>query len=77
MSSASMASKQFSSRVALKAINDSDNINILNELKIYHKYRNSRVIPFYGITKAPKGNEYIMVIRFAKHGDKTPIIILF
>ncbi|RIA81552.1 kinase-like domain-containing protein, partial [Glomus cerebriforme] len=30
---------------------------------------NPRVIPFYGITKAPIGNEYAMVIRHAKHGD--------
>ncbi|GES77932.1 kinase-like domain-containing protein [Rhizophagus clarus] len=72
MSLASMASKQFSSsRVALKVINDFDNVNdhILNELKIHHKCRNPRVVPFYGITKAPKGNEYAMVIRLAKHGD--------
>ncbi|CAB4436004.1 unnamed protein product [Rhizophagus irregularis] len=64
-----MASNQLSSKVALKAINnDSDNI-ILNELKIHHKCRNPRVIPFYGITKAPGGNEYAMVIRHAEHGD--------
>ncbi|PKY42633.1 hypothetical protein RhiirA4_456465, partial [Rhizophagus irregularis] len=69
MSLASMASNQLSSKVALKAINnDSDNI-ILNELKIHHKCRNPRVIPFYGITKAPGGNEYAMVIRHAEHGD--------
>ncbi|CAB4394746.1 unnamed protein product [Rhizophagus irregularis] len=69
MSLASVASNQLPSKVALKAINnDSDNI-ILNELKIHHKCRNPRVIPFYGITKAPGGNEYAMVIRHAEHGD--------
>jgi serine/threonine protein kinase len=26
-------------------------------------------VPFYGITKAPGGNEYAMVIRHAEHGD--------
>ncbi|PKK64563.1 kinase-like protein [Rhizophagus irregularis] len=71
MSLASIVSNQLSFKVALKAINDSDNINdhILNELKIHHQCRNPRVVPFYGITKAPKGNEYAMVIRHAKHGD--------
>ncbi|CAB5373109.1 unnamed protein product [Rhizophagus irregularis] len=62
MSLASIVSNQLSSKVALKAINDSDNINnhILNELKIHHQCRNPRVVPFYGITKAPGGNEYAM-----------------
>ncbi|CAB4436002.1 unnamed protein product [Rhizophagus irregularis] len=71
MSLASIVSNQLSSKVALKAINDSDNINdnILNELKIHHQCRNPRVVPFYGITKAPGGNEYAMVIRHAEHGD--------
>ncbi|CAB5365176.1 unnamed protein product [Rhizophagus irregularis] len=71
MSLASIVSNQLSSKVALKAINDSDNINdnILNELKIHHQCRNTRVVPFYGITKAPGGNEYAMVIRHAEHGD--------
>ncbi|CAB5186073.1 unnamed protein product [Rhizophagus irregularis] len=67
----SLASNQLSSKVALKVINYSDNINdhILNELKIHHKCRNPRVIPFYGIAKAPVGNEYAMIIRHAEHGD--------
>ncbi|RGB38916.1 kinase-like domain-containing protein [Rhizophagus diaphanus] len=71
ISLASIVSNQLSFKVALKAINDSDNINdnILNELKIHHQCRNPRVVPFYGITKAPGGNEYAMVIRHAKHGD--------
>ncbi|CAB4442773.1 unnamed protein product [Rhizophagus irregularis] len=67
----SLASNQLSSKVALKVINYSDNINdhILNELKIHHKCRNPRVIPFYGIAKAPVGKEYAMIIRHAEHGD--------
>ncbi|EXX54523.1 Tpk2p [Rhizophagus irregularis DAOM 197198w] len=67
----SLASNQLSSKVTLKVINDSDNINdhILNELKIHHKCRNPRVIPFYGIAKAPVGKEYAMVIRYAENGD--------
>ncbi|CAB4436015.1 unnamed protein product [Rhizophagus irregularis] len=53
-----------SSNIALKAIRDSNNVNdlILNELKIHHKCRNPRVIPFYGITKSPEGNDYAMPI---------------
>ncbi|PKK79238.1 kinase-like protein, partial [Rhizophagus irregularis] len=27
------------------------------------------IIPFYGITKSPEGDEYAMIIRHAKHGD--------
>ncbi|CAB4486204.1 uncharacterized protein OCT59_022319 [Rhizophagus irregularis] len=71
MSLTSIASNQLSSKVTLKVINDSDNINdhILNELKVHHKCRNPRVIPFYGIAKAPVGKEYAMVIRYAEHGD--------
>ncbi|CAB5193610.1 unnamed protein product [Rhizophagus irregularis] len=51
-----------SSNIALKAIRDSNSVNdlILNELKIHHKCRNPRVIPFYGITKSPEGNDYAM-----------------
>ncbi|CAB4394741.1 unnamed protein product [Rhizophagus irregularis] len=71
MSLTSIASNQLSSKVTLKVINYSDNIDdhILNELKVHHKCRNPRVIPFYGIAKAPVGKEYAMVIRHAEHGD--------
>ncbi|EXX74534.1 Cmk2p [Rhizophagus irregularis DAOM 197198w] len=60
-----------SSNIALKAIRDSNSVNdlILNEFKIHHKCRNPRVIPFYGITKSPEGNDYAMVVKHAEHGD--------
>ncbi|UZO28801.1 uncharacterized protein OCT59_022312 [Rhizophagus irregularis] len=62
---------RLSTNIALKVTGDSDNIsdNILNELKIHHKCRGQNIIPFYGITKSPEGDEYAMIIRHAKHGD--------
>ena len=36
---------------------------------MHHKCRNQYVIPFYGITKALKGDEYAMVVRYAEYGD--------
>ena|SRR5581483_881445 len=36
---------------------------------MHHKSRSQYVIPFYGITNAPKGDDYAMVIQHAKHGD--------
>ncbi|GES77926.1 kinase-like domain-containing protein [Rhizophagus clarus] len=62
---------KLSTNIALKVVKDSDDArdNILNELKIHHKCRNRNIIPFYGITKSPEGDEYAMVIRHAEHGD--------
>src|SRR6266542_6875492 len=36
---------------------------------MHHKYQSPTVIPLYGMTKAPKGNGYAMVIKHAEHGD--------
>ncbi|GBB83953.1 hypothetical protein RclHR1_01060017 [Rhizophagus clarus] len=63
--------------VALKIIKDSDIKDILNELQIHHKCRNPRVIPFYGITKSPEGNDYAMVIKHAEYGDLREYIRTF
>ncbi|CAB4436008.1 unnamed protein product [Rhizophagus irregularis] len=62
---------QLSTNIALKVTKDSNNINdnILNELKIHHKCRSQNIIPFYGITKSPEGDEYAMIIKHAEHGD--------
>ena len=35
---------------------------------MHHKCRSQYVIPFYGITKAPK-DEYAMVVQYAEYGD--------
>src|ERR1051325_8833155 len=36
---------------------------------MHHMCRSQYVVPFYGITKMPKGDEYAMVIQYAKYGD--------
>ncbi|PKC14152.1 kinase-like protein [Rhizophagus irregularis] len=62
---------QLSTNIALKVTKNFNNINdnILNELKIHHKCRSQNIIPFYGITKSPEGDEYAMIIKHAEHGD--------
>ncbi|GBB84323.1 hypothetical protein RclHR1_10940003 [Rhizophagus clarus] len=61
----SLGSKS-SLNVVLKVIRVNDS---LKEFQMHHKCRGQNVIPFYGMTKAPEGAEYAMVIQCAKYGD--------
>ncbi|UZO25501.1 uncharacterized protein OCT59_017766 [Rhizophagus irregularis] len=56
-------------KVALKRLNGSENMSVeyLNELKInwnYHKANNRITLKFYGMTKDPETEEFMMILEF-------------
>uniref|UniRef100_U9T195 Protein kinase domain-containing protein n=1 Tax=Rhizophagus irregularis (strain DAOM 181602 / DAOM 197198 / MUCL 43194) TaxID=747089 RepID=U9T195_RHIID len=61
-------------KVALKRLNGSQNMSAeyyLNELKIHRKHCTNtiRTLQFYGITKDPETEEFIMILDFANQGN--------
>ncbi|GES72879.1 kinase-like domain-containing protein [Rhizophagus clarus] len=59
-------------KVALKKLNGSQNISVkyLNELKIHWDiYLNNNYLVFYGMTRDPKTNEFVMILEFASNGN--------
>ncbi|GBC07683.1 hypothetical protein RclHR1_07620001 [Rhizophagus clarus] len=60
-------------KVALKKLNGSQDISVkyLNELKIHWDIylKNNYYLDFYGITRDPKTNEFIMILEFANNGN--------
>ncbi|UZO17062.1 uncharacterized protein OCT59_008424 [Rhizophagus irregularis] len=64
-------------KVALKKLNGSQNISdkYLNELKIcWNIYLKSHYLSFYGMTKDPITNEFIMILEFANNGSLRNIL---
>ncbi|CAI2175436.1 1110_t:CDS:2, partial [Funneliformis geosporum] len=58
--------------VVLKKIKDSNNISdiLINEIKIHHKFqRHDALTQFYGISKDPLTEEFMLVLEFAKNGS--------
>ncbi|RIA83516.1 kinase-like domain-containing protein [Glomus cerebriforme] len=65
------------STVALKSLNDSENITLefLNEINLHLKMNNSlRIIKIYGITKDPKTSNFMMVMDYAEKGNLRQIL---
>ncbi|CAB5361039.1 unnamed protein product [Rhizophagus irregularis] len=61
-------------KVALKRLNGSENMSVeyLNELKIHWNfYKKSGYVPlkFYGMTKDPATEEFMMILQFANEGN--------
>ncbi|EXX53030.1 Cdc15p [Rhizophagus irregularis DAOM 197198w] len=66
-------------KVALKRLNGSENMSVeyLNELKIhwnYHKRSVTAALKFYGMTKDPETEEYMMILQFANEGNLRSIL---
>ncbi|GBC46736.2 kinase-like domain-containing protein [Rhizophagus irregularis DAOM 181602=DAOM 197198] len=61
-------------KVALKRLNGSENMSAeyLNELKIHwncYKYASATSLEFYGMTKDPKTEEFMMILQFVDEGN--------
>ncbi|RIB14661.1 kinase-like domain-containing protein [Gigaspora rosea] len=57
--------------VCLKSLHNSKDINkdFLDEVKNQHNYGGISSIKIYGITKVPQGNDYMIVMQYAKQGS--------
>ncbi|POG65766.1 uncharacterized protein OCT59_017761 [Rhizophagus irregularis] len=66
-------------KVALKRLNGSENMSAvyLNELKIHwnhHKRNDTVALKFYGMTKDPETEEFMMILQFANEGNLRSVL---
>ncbi|CAG8500215.1 9753_t:CDS:2, partial [Racocetra fulgida] len=63
--------KETKTQVALKCLHNSKNVtaDFLDELRMYYRCRNGRVLHCYGITQHKESNNYMMVMEYANNGD--------
>ncbi|RIB08257.1 kinase-like domain-containing protein [Gigaspora rosea] len=57
--------------IVLKVLKGSENFDLkfLNELKIHYQCLGKCSVPFYGLTKLTRMQEYAMVMKYTIHGD--------
>ncbi|CAG8546653.1 11127_t:CDS:2, partial [Gigaspora rosea] len=59
-------------KVALKFLDNSENLtkDFLDELRAYHRCNlGSGIVDCYGVSKDPKNGSYVIVMRYAEHGN--------
>ncbi|KAF0411259.1 kinase-like domain-containing protein [Gigaspora margarita] len=59
-------------KVALKFLDNSENLtkDFLDELRAYHRCNlGSGIVDCYGVSKDPKTGSYVIVMRYAEHGN--------
>ncbi|GES93445.1 kinase-like domain-containing protein [Rhizophagus clarus] len=63
--------------VALKSLNDSENVifEFINDILSYHKtnYAGNTIIRVYGITQDQETKDYLIVMKYAAHGNTNSI----